>query len=331
MSAFTERYIEARKLSRTSAASHRKAFQRFQEIVGDRPLSEITKNDVVHFVEALEATRSDKREREPLKSATVKKYLSHINGLFKAQLKKNRVRVNPAEDVGITGRTDPQAPADERKPFTPEQLKKIFNAPIFNGCQSASRLTKPGTTKVRDGRFWYVPVMCFTGARNGEVEALSPFDVVKHHDLWHIDINKANKTKAGARLVPIHSELIKMGFLDWVALRRVEAPDETLFEKRKYGRIWNDRILPAAGVKEDLTCTYSFRHNFEDGLKEVVQDETKQRLMGHTTKAMGGRYGNGTVTRAQARAIEKLDYGELDLTYLHKYDSVEEALAHARL
>jgi hypothetical protein len=46
---------------------------------------------------------------------------------------------------------------------------------------------------------------------------------------------------------------------------------------------------------------------------------------------MGSRYGNGTVTRAQAEAIERLDLGDHDFSFMFVYASVEEALAAARL
>lgn len=329
VAALKDTFLTAKGLKPKTEKSYRKAFARFEAVVGEKPISEITKNDVVRFVENLEATRSDKRDRDPLDPATSKKYLSHIKTFFDEAKGKNRVRTNPAEGVTVTRKAS--RPEEERSPFTPTELQAILNTPLYRGCKSLSRIHEPGSTKCRDGRFWYGLVMVLAGARNGEIEALSVDDVVQHHGIWHIDVHKRTKKSASKRLVPIHSSLIRMGFLDWVAQRRRDASGGNLFEPRKYGRIWNEGVLPTAGVKRDDTVCYSFRHTFEDGLKELVQDETKRRLMGHAESRMGGRYGNGRITRTQAEAIKALDLGGIDLSFLYEYESVDAALAACRL
>lgn len=323
-------FLEARNLGPKTLKSYRKAFERFEAVVGDKPVSEITKNDVVKYVEDLEQTRSDKRERARLDPETTKKCLSHIRTFFAVQLSKNRIRHNPAEGVGTTANKSVRA-SEQRSPFTLAEICALLDAPLFRGCKSAARITRPGNHRCRDGRFWFGLVMLFTGARNGEVEALTVDDVVRHHGRWHIDICKQLKTGESARLVSLHPDLIRMGFLDWVAHRRAVAEDGRLFEPRKYSRIWNEQILPSAGIKRNNTCAYSFRHTFEDGLKELVQDETKRRLMGHADGRMSGRYGNGRVTRPQVEAIERLDLGEVDFSFLYVYETVEEALSASPL
>ena len=331
VSALLPNFHAVKQLPDKTRLSYDKAFRRFIEVVGDKPVSEIGKNDVVTFVMALEGTLSNKGDRKPLKAPTVRKYLSHIKTFFAVQLGKNRVRFDPTDGVGVTEIGDRKAAHEERRPFTPAEMRALLNAPVFRGCKSPKRIGQPGTYQCRDGRFWYGLVQMFTGCRNGELEALDVTDVVQHQGIWHFDIHKANKTKAGQRLIPIHSVLLKAGVLDWVACRREESTDRKLFEKRNYGKIWNERVLPDAGVKKRGNCIYSLRHNFDDGLKEVVQDKTRHRLMGHAGSDMGSRYGNGTVTRAQAEAIERLDLGDLDFSFLFVYASVEGAIAAARL
>lgn len=324
-------FFGVKQFPRKTRLSYDYAFARFIEVVGDKPVSEIGKNDVVTFVMSLEGTVSNKGDRKPLKAATVRKYLSHIKEFFAVQLGKNRVRLDPTAGVGVTEIGDRQAAHQERRPFTPAEMQALLNAPVFRGCKSPKRIAQAGVYRCRDGRFWYGLIQMFTGCRNGELEALDVTDVVLHQGIWHFDIHKANKTKAGHRLIPIHSVLLKAGILDWVASRREESTDGKLFEKRNYGKIWNERILPDAGVKQRGNCIYSLRHNFDDALKEVVQDKTRHRLMGHAGSDMGSRYGNGTVTRAQAEAIERLDLGDFDFSFLFEYATVEEARAAARL
>ena len=119
-------FLDAKKFPRKSRASYDKAFERFEEVVGDKPVSEITRNDVVRYVENLEQTRSDKRARAALKATTTQKYLSHIREFFGTQLGKNRVRSNPAENVRVT-KTARGADHEQRDPFTPDQMHRLLD------------------------------------------------------------------------------------------------------------------------------------------------------------------------------------------------------------
>ncbi len=78
VAALKDAFLERKALKPKTEKSYRKAFARFEAVVGDKPISEITRNDVVRFVEDLEATHSDKRERAPLDPQTTQKYISHI-------------------------------------------------------------------------------------------------------------------------------------------------------------------------------------------------------------------------------------------------------------
>lgn len=73
-------------------------------------------------------------------------------------------------------------------------------------------------------------IALFTGARINEICQLHTDDIKEKNGIPFISINEEDekhvKTKAGIRQVPIHSELIKIGFLDYVA--EIRAKGETL-------------------------------------------------------------------------------------------------------
>ena len=162
VAALKDAFLAAKGLKPKTEKSYRKAFSRFEAVVGTTPISEITKNQVVRFVEDLEATRSDKRNRDPLDPATSQKYLSHIKTFFDEAKAKNRVRTNPAEGVGVTRKAS--RPDEERSPFTPTELQAILDTPLYRGCHSLARIHRPGQVRCRDGRFWYGLLMLFTTA-----------------------------------------------------------------------------------------------------------------------------------------------------------------------
>ncbi len=62
----------------------------------------------------------------------------------------------------------------------------------------------------------------FTGARLNEICQLDIADVQRDGDTWFLNItdegddNKSVKSKAGKHKVPLHSESILLGFLDFV-------------------------------------------------------------------------------------------------------------------
>jgi integrase len=97
------------------------------------------------------------------------------------------------------------------EPFTLEQLKTIFGAPEY----------APGAK--RDGQFWFPLIALFSGLRLNEIAQLAADDVAERDGVPVIlvrpdpDAGKRVKSKAAVRVVPIHPELVRIGFLDHAA------------------------------------------------------------------------------------------------------------------
>ena len=119
---------------------------------------------------------------------------------------------------GMKVRKD-KASESERKPFTPDQARLIY-----------TELTENPSGLVRkDSHKWGMLLGMFTGARLNEICQLDIADVKQDGDTWFLNITdegddtKSVKSKAGRRKVPLHSELIRLGFLDFVDSRRMTA------------------------------------------------------------------------------------------------------------
>ena len=76
------------------------------------------------------------------------------------------IDANPAEGVRLVA--PPSKATDKsRRPFTAEELVKLFSSPLFTGHQSRDRRYEPGTKLIKDAK-WWIPVLGFaTGARLG--------------------------------------------------------------------------------------------------------------------------------------------------------------------
>ena len=141
----------------------------------------------------------------------------------------------------------------KRKPFTPEQAQHIL-----------VELTKnPSGLVRRESHKWGIMLAMFTGARLNEICQLHIADVRQEDEIWFLDItdegddDKKLKTDAGRRKVPLHSELIRLGFLEFVQSRRTGKrlfPDYNLNVNGGYGRSlgrWcNEQFLPKLSIKE---------------------------------------------------------------------------------
>lgn len=84
-------------------------------------------------------------------------------------------------------------------------------------------------------------ILLFTGARREEIANLALADIRQEEGIHYFDIapdgqrGRRLKNKSSKRRVPIHSELIILGFLDYVEARRNQG-ETMLFSKVTEGR-----------------------------------------------------------------------------------------------
>lgn len=134
------------------------------------------------------------------------------------------------------------------KAFLDSNLVSLFNAwPYRQYGANIDRNT--ALQNATSYSFWLMPLGLFTGARLNELCQLRAHDVIQ--DIYGVDLisinangfNKSLKNEQSAREIPICSKLIEMGFLEFVAERRMaDGIDALLFaelifdEKHLYSR-----------------------------------------------------------------------------------------------
>ncbi|WP_243694439.1 site-specific integrase [Shimia isoporae] len=173
----------------------------------------------------------------------------------------------------------------ERKPFTPRQAELIFKELTEN----------PSGLVRKDSHKWGMLLGMFTGARLNEICQLDVADVQQDGSTWFLNItdegddNKRLKSKAGRRKVPLHSELIRLGFLDFVESRKSGPrlfPDYSYSSNGGYGRNlgrWcNESFLPKLQIKEPGLVFHSLRHTLVTRLGQAnVPEPIIQCIVGH--------------------------------------------------
>ncbi len=352
---FAERKAEAEQTGQWSAKllnDYQAWTDLFIELQGDRPVLEYRKTDARDFKNVLIELPSNRNKlpqtigltpREAVQAAkdhglptlsvsTVNKALGRLQGIWKWADKQLDEEV--ADIFGPMKIADNNNARNQHDPFSKEQLQAIFNSPLYTGCKSRRFRTVPGDTDLSNTSWYWLPLLgLWTGARLNELCQLNVEDIDHEEGIHLIRVQESDedqRVKFGkSRLVPIHPELVRLGFLRFVQAQR-QAGHKRMFPELKLGATgyYSDqaskdfnRYIDRIGVKTAKTSFHSFRHNFKDACRHAgVQPDINDILLGHKLPGMAGRYGDGNVPLpVLSEAICKIRYRELRLAHAKEY------------
>jgi integrase len=211
---------------------------------------------------------------------------------------------------------------DERDLWTMGQLTKLFSSPIWAGCKSPDRRSTPGSCIIKDEYYWLPLLATFTGARQEELCQLHLEDVYQHDEgIWIIDINmkapRRLKNLQSIRLVPIHSKLIELGFLEYLEERR-RLKDTRVFPnlerggaEHKLGHNYSKRFSNyrrKIGFGDDDPQFHSFRHTATTLMGQAdVPHEIVARVVGHLADGETVRYLKFYKTAQLRKAVDSIN------------------------
>lgn len=312
------------------------AMQRLRKIVAKTPANRNKVFPGLSLVAQIE--RAEKDGSPTIQHLTQRGHFEVLRNFLRLAVRKKILPSNPAE--GLQPLLEETVPLSEkRRPFSIDQLRQLFAGTFYQSCTpgAADPYTKPD----RAWRFWLPIVMLFTGARPNEVCSLTVGDIRQTAaGTWYLDFNDAGdekslKNSASRRRVPIHPELVRLGFLDFVAERRKTAGKHgsRLFHelKPKNGepgnfawyvtRRLNEFFLPADVKMEDRQSLYSIRHSVRDALRRIkVSDEALFAIGGWTPAggaAVSSNYGNAKDPGLWVDEVAGIAFGDLDLSFLY--------------
>lgn len=224
---------------------------------------------------------------------------------------------------------------DERRhrAFAEDELAAVFRTPLYTGCRDAGRgFNTVGNLVPRDtARFWLPLLGLWTGARLGELCQLRPIDVSEtKKGIPFIRITDEGefmtlKTKNARREVPLHPELIKLGFLQFVEACRKRGDPSLFPDMLIKGRATSYQaskqfgsFLEATKLKRPKLCYHSFRHTFRKALRRArVSEELVVKILGWSRGTMSDHYAQGEVTDTLYEDVCKVTHPDLDLSSLH--------------
>lgn len=339
---FVAKQQQLRRWERQTAAQNEKSYELFEAICGNKPLRSYTRRDAATFKDVLERLPADygkasryvsktpdeilaldtesgsKSERLSIK--TVKRHMSALSALW-----DESIPLGDAADKIFSGFKFPlqQRAQDQRPMWTRADLARLFKTPLWAGCKSEGRRTTPGTQIIRDEKFWLPLIAIFSGARQEEICQLHAEDIREEEGIWVFDINAREprklKNRSAVRLVPIHDELIRLGFLRYVDEQR-KAGNARIFPGLHGGGAddrlghgfskWFTRYRSDVELYEKGKDFHAFRHSATTFLHQGgAADSIVDRLTGHTTPGETARYTKSTNIAQLKAAIEAIDVG----------------------
>jgi integrase len=228
-----------------------------------------------------------------------------------------------------------QEEQSERTSFEIPELQLLFAAPVFTKHEYPQ-----GS---RGGAAFWLPLLAlFTGARQAELAWLTVENVQTDAETStpllfitaHASRGKRLKTASSQRVVAIHPQLVKFGFLNFVdSVRGRDGANAWLFpliapDKGRSGVAawskWFGRYLRKQGVTDTAKVFHSFRHSVTDALRRgKVDHELREALVGHSlgskvdygAKQMLSRWG----AAALRDAVTKISYPGLDLSRVRPF------------
>lgn len=241
----------------------------FEQVTGNPPLQRLTWKEGLKLRDHFLA--------QGLSPRTTKDRVGWVSTLIRYEMGEGRrVQVDPWVSIKVEKGDES---VTVRKATRAAELASLFSLPLFQQYH----LPKAKNAG-RDAAYW-VPVLgVYTGARITELAQLLVADVFLKDGLWRIAFRvtypewQSLKNKPSWREVPLHPELVRLGFLDYCQALR-DAGHERLFplvpvsdSNNAGGALskWFSEVKTAAGWGKEHTF-HSFRHGVETMLKRAKE------------------------------------------------------------
>lgn len=291
------------------------AIKKFRDLVGDLKPAEVTKIHTIDLKDALIAKGAA--------PATINKDMGILRAIFSTAEANSKLPTNP-----FKGWKDLPIPEkEEEDPYTIEELKLIFNSRIFKEGY------RPKQGK-GEAAFWLPLISLYTGCRLNEGTQIFTEDVSSLDGMPYILIKPDSATgrrvkDSKKRRVPIHPDLVRMGFLEYAAKMKQEGHVQLFPELKitrvkgklgdKWGSWWSSYVRKDLGITRVPLPFHSFRHTFiEHGRISKIDNELRRIIEGHAVNSVDMKhYGNSLYPLEPLyEEIVKLRFRGLDLSHL---------------
>lgn len=345
LSVIFEAWKSERNPPAKTASEFSKTVRRFTELHGDVPAIAITKPMIREFKDALRKLPPtisgelrgltvpqllEAIEKSPpaktLSTGSVNKDLGSLSAVLVWAGQQGYFDANPTWSNPVSGLKLKGAPGTEMKrvSYDAEDLKLIFNSAIF--VERERPLGGGG-----EAAKWLPLLGLFTGARLEELGQALVSDIRKENEVAYLAITtegggKKLKSKTAHRRVPLHQQLIRLGFLSYVEERQKTGsvhlfpdlkPDKFGVRTGNWSKWWG-RHTESIGITDETKVFHSLRHGFKTACRIAeIEEEIHDIITGHAGGGgVGRRYGKGECPlEVLDKAMQRVNFN-VDLSHL---------------
>jgi hypothetical protein len=201
-SSVTSQYDQIASLEPRTRRKYHKAQKDFIDIIGDKPVAQIKKSDIVTFIDAIAKRQIRRRSAmTQISSATLQSYKVGISAPLEFAIDRNFIEgPNPCTGIKVQRWCVPvdKLKIPSKRPFSIDELKRVFEHPWFVGVKSNSKCYEKGDVLLKDMRYWAPVLAAHTGMRAAELAGLEINDVKLEHEYPHVHL-KPNKYRRTVR------------------------------------------------------------------------------------------------------------------------------------
>lgn len=178
---------------------------------------------------------------------TFQRHQKYLSAPLDHAVEKGRISHNPFKPFVLR-----DAVIDDMRASLPDNQRKLWTSNEFAALLSTDKWTSP-KTKIDDHVYWVPLIALLHAMRSEEILQLKPSNIRCHKGVYFFDIERGTgqsiKSNNARRFVPIHSQLIELGFL-----KLVEQQTQ-LGKNRIFARVARSKC-------SRLTYTKNFTKNF---------------------------------------------------------------------
>ena len=271
--------------------------------------------------EVVDMNLSQKETQTP---QNINKRLSKLTVFGNWGVRQGLLINNPFSGMKFSVKKQP----NKREPFTKEELRKILKPETYHSW--SINFTHPFRKERVSNQmpyYWVFLLGIFSGMRTNEMCQIRVIDIKKVDKIWFMFVEDSEETKVktenAIRKVPVHPQLIELGFIDYVGTLKKQKKGRVFWELTEdrdgfashLSRHYNQRVLPNLGVWKKYTkVLYCTRHTFINKLyTERVDENVIKVLVGHEKGFTMKQYGGEPFTPERLlEEISKVNYSGIN-------------------
>ena len=283
LSVSSKRYFDRKRVAGRrvkSITSDESIVSDFIEIVGDIGSASLSKQVVSDYIDVqtklppnrkkspqyrdlsiqqlLELNLPDKETQTP---QNINKRLTKLSSFGNWGVRQGLLNANPFRDMKL----EVKKQLTQSKPFSIADLRDILKPEIYLDwtVNYKHSIYNEGGAKNQMPYYWIFPLGILSGLRTNEMCQLRLSDIRKENGVWFMHVEESEqtrvKTENAIRKVPVHPQLIDLGFIDYVGNLKRKRKDRVFWEltqtrdgyAKQVSRHYNEKYLPAVGVWGD--------------------------------------------------------------------------------